>query len=377
MSSSRNANWLNQKFVMSLVNSIPAHIFWKDKNGVYIGCNTIFANSLGFTAEDIIGKTDYDLPVNKSDSDKYRKDDIAVMESKEPKLNMEEEQTLSDGRKIYLLTSKVPLFNEDKEVTGILGIYSDITELKQAKEKAEASVNAKNEFLKNMRHDFRTPFSGLYGMTEYLWTTEPDPKRKEHLKLVFESAKILLDYHNEIFDFIQNENGPPPVLEEKFNLHTLIKNVIKMHLPPAETKNLEVKYSIAENVPRFVLGDELRTKGILVNLLSNAIKFTDCGSIEFSAEAKSTSEFKTLIKFKIKDTGIGMAEDRINGIFEKFSRLTPSYASSYKGRGLGLNIVKQYITELEGEACVTSELHKGSEFTLFIPYKISKNTNSI
>ena len=128
----------NDLIVKELLKILPNHVFWKDMNGIYQGCNKVFAQGLGFSSEEeIIGKSDYDLPIDKKLSELYRQDDLSVMKSKSPKLNIEEEQTFTNGKKGYLLTSKVPLFDEERNVVGILGVYIDITERKIAENELE------------------------------------------------------------------------------------------------------------------------------------------------------------------------------------------------------------------------------------------------
>jgi two-component system, OmpR family, aerobic respiration control sensor histidine kinase ArcB len=130
----QNRYWTQRDFIVDLLKQLPAHVFWKDRNSIYLGCNDIFARAFGFLSPDeIIGKSDYDLPIKKEQSDAFRQDDKEVMESREPKLNIQEEQIFPDGRKVFLLTSKVPLVNQENEIMGILGIYYDITELKKNK----------------------------------------------------------------------------------------------------------------------------------------------------------------------------------------------------------------------------------------------------
>ncbi len=363
-----------------ICDNIPYYVFWKDRHLVFRGCNKLFARQFGFqSAKEIIGKKDADFPWPESLRQKYNRDDINVIKTGEPLLNIEESQTQSDGSIRTVLVSKTPFYNAAGEIDGVLGFYTDISErkraekeLKVAKEKAELAVRAKNEFLANMRHDFRTPFTGLYSMTERLWQTENDPERKELLKLVFQSAKILLDQHNEIFEFIQAEEGALPVLDKQFSLNDLIEKVIKIHQPPANEKGLQLGCHVQDNVPIFLVGDEFRAERILMNLLSNAIKFTGEGSVELFVSVHPISENKSMFEFLVKDTGIGMPKEKIDMIFEKFSRLNNAPTTPYKGKGLGLRIVKQYLDELDGEASVESVPNQGTEFKLLIPFKLSK-----
>ena len=166
-----------------IINNLPHFLFWKDQNGVFLGCNKEFSKSAGFgSPEDVIGKTDYDMPWRESAAD-YVADDKYILKVGEPKLNYEEYQQQADGTSKVMLVSKVPMFDgQHKKIIGILGIYTDISErkqmeesLKQAKETAEAANLVKTEFLENMRHDIRTPLSGIVGAAQLL-KNEKDKK---------------------------------------------------------------------------------------------------------------------------------------------------------------------------------------------------------
>ncbi len=168
--------------IKKIIDYIPHYIFWKDKNSVFLGCNETFAKSAGLSSpKEIIGKTDYDLPWTKTESDNYRADDKAVMQKGVPKLHIEETQTFSDGKKITLSTSKVPLFDPKGDIFGVVCIYTDITEkkrkeieLEKTKQLALASSQAKSEFIANMSHDIRTPITGVVGMLQDLLSVAHD-----------------------------------------------------------------------------------------------------------------------------------------------------------------------------------------------------------
>ncbi|MCB1827376.1 MAG: PAS domain-containing protein [Coxiellaceae bacterium] len=365
-------------FVLELLKYLPVHVFWKYYDGVYMGCNYTFANALGFSSpEDIIGKTDYDLPVDKHDSDLYREDDLEVMRSKKPKLNIEEQQTLSNGRKIFLLTNKVPLFDDDNNVCGVLGVYSDITELKNAqlallaaKEEAEISNKMKSDFIQNMEHDIRTPFSGLYGLSKSLWENETDANKKESLGFIVQSAEELLRYCNDILDFDRIESGAWPIIEKKFSIHEVIKKIIAIELPAAKDKKLELQLDIDKEMPEIVIGDSKRIYRILLNLISNAIKFTDKGAIQVSVKPIEKQGKVLVVRMIVSDSGIGIPEEVRQLIFERFSRVGLANQGAYKGLGLGLKAVKRFVSELDGEVDVISEAGKGSDFICTIPFKL-------
>jgi len=157
-------------WLQNILDNVPGYIFWKDKNSVFLGCNSQFAQSVGFKASDeIIGKTDYDLPWTKEESDSYIADDKAVMKDGKPRLNIEETQTLPCGKKITLLTNKVPLLDESgKNIIGVIGVYQDISELKNAQKKAEIAKRNEEELRKaamifagSVAHDLTTPLTNM------------------------------------------------------------------------------------------------------------------------------------------------------------------------------------------------------------------------
>lgn len=372
--------WLENDFLAKLLKVLPAHVFWKNKHGVYLGCNDKFAQSLGFSSPDeIIGKTDYDLPPNKNDSAAYIADDQYVMDSGKPKLHIEEEQTFPDGRKLHLLTSKVPIFSKEGEVLGILGIYIDVTNLKEtelalknAKEEAEQSNELKSEFISNMQHDIRTPFVGVYSVVDLLARQETDAKKKVLLEQVTNCAKELMDYCNGILDFSRIESKSLPVINKSFRLRKIVESAITIEKMAALDKHLDLSLEYDDKLPPVVMGDSYRLKRILINLISNAIKFTESGFVKVFVSINSQEQIARhiVVKFTIEDSGIGIPDDKKALIYERFSKVTPSNKGTYKGLGLGLRIVKQFVEELDGDIHLKTQTNNGSKFVIFLPFKI-------
>ena len=321
-------------FLDNIINNLPHYIFWKDKNSVFLGCNKKFAETAKLkNPKDIIGKTDYDMPWSKEQSDIYIKDDMKVMLTRLPKLDYEETQRQADGTENVVLVSKVPIINQqNNQVDGILGIYTDITERKQmenhlriAKEQAEHANNAKTDFIRNMEHDIRTPFNGIWGMANLLWQEEKDQQKKEYLGDIAQAAKELLDFCNDILDFTKTELNILPVFDRKFELNTLIDSVMAMEKPAAAVKGLDLMTEFDQDVPKIIIGDSYRLQRILINLISNAIKFTEKGFVKLAIKNVEIKKPKSIIlSFYIEDSGIGIPEDKKQFIFEKFSRLNPA-----------------------------------------------------
>ncbi len=373
--------WSERDFVIELLKQVPSRIFWKNKDGIYLGCNESFATSLGFSSVcEIVGKTDYDLPTTKEESDLYRADDREVMTSLRPKLNIEESQTLADGRKITLLTNKVPLLDKMGQVIGVLGIYSDITErkkmeedLRQSREKAEAANQAKSAFIANMSHDIRTPLSGVIGMANILEKEGDSTKDREYGHIIHQTSERLLSLLNDILEIVStNEAREENIKCATFNLLERINCVCELFYSNTQIKNVKLKASIAPDLPEYIVSDWLKVDRILLNLISNAIKFTTQGHIKLDARLLAKENEKAVLQFTVSDTGVGIPQDKIPHIFDRFYKIDPSYKGRHTGYGIGLSLVKKFVTLLGGEISVTSEFGKGTAFKVILPVKIGK-----
>ncbi|KTC66625.1 sensory box histidine kinase/response regulator [Legionella adelaidensis] len=369
----------------SIIDQLPHHyIFWKDKNSVYLGCNHNLATAIGLQSSDeIVGKTDYDLPTTKEQSDTYREDDRWVIETGNPKLNIEETQTLSDGQTRILSTNKTPLRNKAGEIYGVLAIYSDITRqkeleqsLEEAKNKAEAASLAKTEFIANMSHDIRTPLSGVVGMSELLEEIAINEQQKEYAQSINQCAEQLLSLLNGILDVVSADNvNENDIHIENFELKNCLQSLIDLERPSTSLKGLFLNLDIDKRTPVFLFSDRTKIHRILLNLLGNAIKFTKEGGVTIQVDCmKKEKEFTTL-RFSVKDTGIGIAQDKLKKVFQRFYRVEASYKGVYTGHGLGLHIAQVYAKLLGSKINVESEEGKGTTFYFDLKCKIGGNPN--
>lgn len=363
----------------NLIDIFPGDLYWKDKNGVWLGMNKRCAQSLqrmGFIKDglesEVLGKTDFQL-FNHRSAEGYRQNDLRVMET-QSELEREEVTQLPNGEKVTLLSNKSPLWDKNGKVIGIVGNTMNITylkkieaELKEAKNNAEAASHAKTEFLANMRHDIRTPLSGIVGFSEILKTECSDPRLKEYADNLVASSHALLTLMDEVLEAVRVSSGEVPLLKKKFALSHLFTQIVALYQARALEKHLNLSLKWDNALPRFVIGDKKRLHRIILELIGNALNFTHKGFVAIDVSLAKQEERKLVIKIKVSDSGIGIPKEKQQDIYVQFKRLTPAYQGIYKGAGLGLYVVKQFIDELDGEIYVESEVDKGSCFTCLIP----------
>ncbi|MEI6209443.1 MAG: CHASE domain-containing protein, partial [Desulfuromonadales bacterium] len=360
--------------ITSLLDSIPDIIFFKDKDGVYLGCNTPFTEFLGKPKEDIIGKTDYDL-FSKETGDFFRFHDNEMLKVLAPRKN-EEWITYPDGRKILIDTLKTPYWSRDKEVIGVLGISRDITERKkaeddllQAKNAAESANRAKSQFLANMSHEIRTPMNAVLGMLHLLQRTELSPHQRDYAQKIQTAAQTLLSILNDILDFSKIEAGKLELEHTSFSLSELLRNLSVILSSAVQDKDVEVLFKIARDVPQSLRGDGLRLQQVLLNLAGNAIKFTVQGEVILSIQVLSVTAERAELEFAVKDTGIGIAPEMLKHIFSGFVQAEASTARRFGGTGLGLAISNQLVSMMGGVLAVESIPGNGSTFHFSVSFE--------
>jgi two-component system, OmpR family, aerobic respiration control sensor histidine kinase ArcB len=238
--------------------------------------------------------------------------------------------------------------------------------IKAKEEEAEAANNAKTEFLENMRHDIRTPLTGIVGFANLIAGETNEPKIKEYVDNLVASSNALHDLLNEILEVIKIGSRELPLLKKKFDIRKKMMEVIKLNQARAFHKHLALEFKYDENLPSYVIGDSTRLHRIALELLTNALNFTDKGLVKLTVEQAKRTENKLLIRIIVEDTGIGIPLDKQEEIFVQFKKLTPSYKGIYKGAGLGLTIIKEFINDLEGEIYVESEEGKGNSMKISI-----------
>ncbi|MEZ4668037.1 MAG: PAS domain-containing protein [Anaerolineae bacterium] len=377
----------SRNLLQLVLDTIPVRVFWKDSNLTYLGCNQLFANDANLQSPaDIIGRTDYEL--FPGDADMYRADDQRVIDTGDVKLNFEEPQTLGDGSQIWLRTSKIPLRNIAGDIVGVMGTYDDITEqrrqedvrneliqeLQTANILAEESVRLKSEFMSTMSHELRTPLNAIRGFTGIMLEGmggDIDDEARHMLGRIDSNSARLLGLINDLLDIAKIEAGRMELVNEPLSPHALAERWEALNGVLAEQKGLKLNVTVDPELPQTVVGDSERLTQVVTNLISNAIKFTHVGGVTLNLKRQNEQWI-----IQVSDTGIGIPPHALNYIFDEFRQVDGSTKRAYGGSGLGLAIVRNLCRMMGGNIKVTSELGKGSVFTVNLPLVFNKQNET-
>lgn len=366
---------LKQKYYEDIVKIMPGHVYWKDKNGAFLGCNLQQALDAGLSScDEIIGKTDYDMPWAMQAA-YLQENDRKIMES-EQAITMEEIFELPDGTIKYYLSQKQPLYDKENKVSGILGISFEITDRKNLEKALQASKEKEayekylmTEFVSNMGHDFVTPVSDVGAVAEMFdMYAEEYPELTDLIKLLkvrsIDCGKVL----GKLIDATSIANLE--VQPERFSTVEELLILKKDVEPFLIEKNLKIIiHPLKPKKEDFITTDRPKCNAILKELITNAINFTDQGEINIYV-LKENDRFI----IKVVDTGIGIPSDKLEYIFEQYTKISPSnkHAQIFKGIGAGLYLARIRARILNAAISVESELGKGSTFTLSIPIIFTK-----
>ncbi len=359
----------------TLLENLPQKIFMKDRNSVYIACNENYANDLGIKPEEIQGKTDYDF-FSKGLAGKYRADDKRLMNS--GKTEDFEERYIMGGREIWVHTMKIPIRGDNDDVVGILGIFWDITEQKEAAqehlkfEAQKATVKKmkeiermKSEFVSTVTHELRTPMTPLKSTIEmFLDGTlgELSEKQKKYMDMMSRNIERLAQFTTEVLTLSRLESGRYKLSPRTIDMYKTLEPVIEMMQSKARSKNSEIIFKVPEGISAYADGDSL---GIVVtNLTNNAIVHTHEGT-RITVSARNLNADR--IELSIADNGEGIPEEAIENLFDRFYQAKRESGSGYHGTGVGLAVCKALVEEMGGEISVESKQGEGTAFKFTLP----------
>lgn len=369
----------NEKKFRSLFENVQGILSIHDLEGNFIEVNEAGLKASGFSKNEILEASLYDLVMPERHNNirlylsKVQKTGEAAGEMSVIKKNGEEA--------IWYFMSSI---DEDSEgnsqvITNVL----DITERKKldnellkAKEEAEQAYRLKSEFVANMSHEIRTPLNGIIGFTELALATKLDDTQKQYLNIINQSGVSLYSIINDILDFSKLESKNMKLESDKVEVEEVISEAFNIVSYGVEKKGLEMLIDTDHSIPRYIWGDAMRLKQILVNLLGNSLKFTEKGEIRLYVKVlKDYGDDKMLIRFGVKDTGIGINKENQLGIFKAFSQEDGSITKKYGGTGLGLTISNKLLALANSELQLESEQGKGSNFYFDLELKV-ENTET-
>ncbi|MCX6205330.1 MAG: response regulator [Bacteroidetes bacterium] len=344
------------------------------KNSI-IFVNQSYSKMTGYSLEEVFGKSPALLQGVNTDKEILKKVK-ASMDVFEP-CQYEVINYKKNGEEFWSSISLSPISDSQGLYTHWIAIKRDTTEKKlleknyiKAKESAESANRAKSDFLANMSHEIRTPLNSVIGFSDLLKKTKLDETQKMYNNAVFQSANSLLDIITEILDFSKIEAGKLEIDISKTDLQELAFGITNMVSFQAHEKNLEILLNLSNDIPRFIWADSLRLRQILINLMANAVKFTKKGEVELKIiPIKILDENKIILRFSVRDTGIGILPENQKKIFEAFTQEDASTTRKYGGTGLGLAISKRLLELMGSELKLVSEFNVGSTFFFDIVLK--------
>jgi len=349
-------------FQAALIDTIPNPLFIKDAEARFVGCNKAYEEAFGTSRDHLEGKTVLDLEyLPEDDRAAYHAEDVQLI-GEGGSRHHEFPITFADGQEHHVLYWVAAFSLSDGRPGGMIGVIVDISELNEARKKAEEATRAKSDFLANMSHEIRTPMNAVIGMSHLALQTDLTPKQRDYLAKIDSSAKALLRIINDILDFSKIEAGKMEIETTDFHLDDVIDNLASLLTVKVEEKGLELLFRVEPDVPVNLRGDPLRLGQILLNLAGNAVKFTSSGEIVVAASLLERSDDQAHIRFSVHDTGIGLTQEQQSRLFQSFSQADTSTTRKFGGTGLGLAICKSLAELMGGEIGVESTPGKGSTF---------------
>lgn len=356
-----------QTLLRMFLKSSPAIVYVKDLKGRYILVGPKFEALLGRSQSELVGKTDIEI-FGEQNARRFIETDQMLIQGGQV-MSFEEDLRVGDNEIRHFISEKFALRDDSGHVIAIAGVSTDITELYRyqkelqiAKEKAEAGTRVKSEFLANMSHEIRTPMNSILGMADLLMETDLDEEQRQYVKILSRASSSLLNLLNDILDLSRIESGQMKMEKAPFNIREILDRCVELLIVKAVEKNLDLTIEVRPEVPETVYGDAMRFQQVVVNLLGNGLKFTDQGRVQLIASVRHGQLY-----IEVTDTGIGMTQEQMEGLFARFTQGDATITRRFGGSGLGLSISKQLVEKMGGSIGVQSEKGRGSTFYFTIP----------
>jgi len=354
-----------------LVESMSDLVWQADTDGRWTFLNGACRDVYGVPPERLIGRAIAELcapEYREASAEPFRR-----LLNGELMFDSEAVHVRADGSRVHLSFSGRPVRDAESRVVGAQGTARDVTaralvhaELARARQEAECTAAARSGFVANVSHEIRTPMNGIIGITDLLLDSDLGIEERRSIELIRTSAESLLVVINDILDFSRIEAGRVTIDEEAFDLHGLVDSAVRLLAGRTGQKGIELRYSIDPAVPRVVVSDPARVRQVLNNLIGNALKFTEEGGIVVTVGRIAADGPRLTLSISVRDTGIGIADDKLETIFEEFSQVDMTTTRRFGGTGLGLAIARRLTRALGGDLTVTSTPGHGSEFVATI-----------
>jgi len=350
-----------RRYYEALVQANPVAIVLMDPGGTVTSWNPAAERLFGYTVKEAVGRHIDDLVATDPAVRAEALNATRVGMSGEL-VHAITKRTRKDGAPVDVEVFGAPVIVGD-EALGLYGLYHDIGELQRAREEAEAATEAKSAFLATMSHEIRTPLNAVIGMTGLLLDTELSPEQRQFAEVIRGSGDALLEVINDILDFSKIEAGRLELERAPFDLRNCLESALELAAASAAAKGLDLAYELDPGAPRGVVGDLTRVRQILINLLNNAIKFTQEGEVVLTVVSEPGANGRRRLTFSVRDTGIGIPQDRMDRLFVSFSQVDASTTRRYGGTGLGLAISRRLVELMDGSMWAESVVGEGSTFS--------------
>ena len=355
----------------SIIDASPDLIYYRNEEGRFAGCNRIAELMTGKTEQELLGLTPKDV----YEEELARQIVASDHEVLETNASITEELWLrfADGRRRYFEMKRVPFFDKEGNRLGLLSFGRDMTERKQAENAAAKASTDKTRFIATISHELRTPLNGIVGLSRMLRDTELSDEQFSWVSTIYASAITLGNIFNDIIDLDKLDRDKLELSLKTISLKDFTEELSSIIRLLAADKQLELKTSINEPLPRLVEIDGTRLRQILWNILFNAVKFTQKGHVSLSVSSTKPDGDKAYVTFVIEDTGVGIPESEIDKIFAMYYQVDHPDHQSATGTGIGLAICKQMVDLMNGEIHVSSKEGKGTRFEIVLPVQISNS----